>query len=143
MLEVWAPTPELVADHLRHFTRGRGGTELGTFTDETVPTLTEVETAIARTVEEVEADAGPIDVTLYALAGDVASVGAASAVIIDRSSDLSRELWERYQARMKTLRRAASRRGGRGTVGSVGVRTALTRASDELLVLPELLPPAA
>lgn len=130
------PTVEDVAAHLSVFTRGVHGAETGTFTEETRPTRVEVERAIAATADEVDADVGDLDPSLHALAADVASVGAAAAVIVDRHADLSEALYLRFGARMKTLRRAASRRGGHGTVGTVGVRTALSRHVLEHPLVP-------
>lgn len=61
----WAPTVEDVAKHLRARTRGLSGAEIGTFTDETVPTDNQVE--------------GMIDLAMPFVSGVLGVVPAGSA----------------------------------------------------------------
>lgn len=108
----WAPSLGDVAEHLRHFTRGRHGAETGTFSADTGIKAAEVDRSIGAIVVEVAAATGPLDVSVHDYAQQVAAIGAAADAVMDRDRELSEFLWGRYRERLDGLRRANDNAGG-------------------------------
>lgn len=109
---VWAPTPDDVADHLRHFLRGSDSAATLGFTGDTEPSLAGVERAIVSITADVAAAVGDVPERLHDQARAVAALGAASEAILDVAGDLAAALWERYTDRLERLQRSKTDPGG-------------------------------
>lgn len=73
----WLPTVGEVALHVRARTRTRGGAQVGTFTNETAITSTEVQNLIVQAAERMGGKLGTVPETLYSAASSAAAVMAA------------------------------------------------------------------
>lgn len=106
----WEPIPEeSVAQHVRRFTHDPNGVQLDGFTEETAIRQSEVE----RLTVDVVAEIGDVPEPLWELARSVAGMGIASQAVIDLDRDLSRDLWDRYQTKLRDLRSKIASAGGK------------------------------
>ncbi len=111
----WAPTIAQVGAILNARTRQEGtGALLGTFTTETVPTATQVDSLIENACNDVLAEVGTIPTELEANAGSVAAWG--TAMIVELSfypsqvgddNDIYAALEKQYNTRLMRLKEAA------------------------------------
>jgi hypothetical protein len=107
----WAPSPSDVGAVLRSRTKDTNGNELGTFTNDTRPTDSQVIELIETTVSDLSSDVGSVPDELQDAARRLSAIGAAMLVelsyfseqiVTDRSPyDRLKELYDARFARLK------------------------------------------
>lgn len=102
----WAPQPAAVAPHLRRYVVTDVGEQLDDFDEHTAVALADVQRAIASVARDVLAQVGPVPESCHDLAADVTALGAAAEAVLDLDRDLSRQLQDLYETRLKRLRLA-------------------------------------